>query len=120
MGAPSQALPLMLMSPANNATVDPQATIIRGRTAPGALVRIRIDAVSPAPDRRFNAGVAEQLLTQVVQADGNGDFSFSFNPRYVRDNATSLPVPGTRYEVSITATRDNQNAESRLMLFQRS
>ena len=120
MGAPSQVLPLMLMSPANNAMVEPQVTIIRGRTAPGAIVRIRIDAVTPAPDRRYSAGVAEQLLTQAVQADVNGDFSFTFNPRYVRDNATSLPVPGTRYEVSITATRDNQNAESRLMLFQRS
>ena len=120
MGAPSQVLPLLLMSPANNAMVDPQATVIRGRTAPGAMVRIRVDAVAPTPDRRFNAGVAEQMLMQVVQADSNGDFSFTFNPRYVRDNATSLPVPGTRYEVSITATRDNQNAESRLMLFQRS
>lgn len=120
MGAPSQVLPLLLMSPANNATVDPQATVIRGRTAPGAIVRIRVDAVAPALDRRFNAGVAEQMLTQAIQADANGDFSFTFNPRSVRDNATSLPIPGTRYEVSITANRDNQNAETRLMLFQRS
>jgi hypothetical protein len=54
-----------------------------------------------------------------VQADANGEFSFHFNPRYVRDNASSLPVPGTRYDVSITANRDNTTTESRLVLFQR-
>jgi len=82
------------------------------------MVRVRVDAISPI-GRRASSGVAEQLLSEAVQADANGDFSFTFNPRYTRDNATSLPVPGTRYDVSISAQRDNLTAESRLMLFQR-
>ena len=118
LGAPSAALPLMVMSHTNNAQVDQHLTTIRGRTAPGAMVRVRVDAISPI-GRRASSGVAEQLLSEAVQADANGDFSFTFNPRYTRDNATSLPVPGTRYDVSISAQRDNQTAESRLMLFQR-
>lgn len=118
LGAPSAALPLMVTSHTNNAQVDQHLTTIRGRTAPGAMVRVRVDAISPI-GRRASSGVAEQLLSEAVQADANGDFSFTFNPRYTRDNATSLPVPGTRYDVSISAQSDNQTAESRLMLFQR-
>ena len=118
LGAASAGLPLTVMSHANNAQVDQQLTTIRGRTAPGAMVRVRVDAIAPI-GRRASSGVAEQLLSEAVLADANGDFSFTFNPRYVRDNATSLPVPGTRYDISISAQRDNQTAESRLMLFQR-
>jgi hypothetical protein len=95
-----------------------EVTTIRGRTAPFATVSVRVDAVSP-PGRRLEAGVAQELAAETVQADANGEFSFHFNPRYVRDNASSLPVPGTRYDVSITASRDNTSTESRLVLFQR-
>ena len=112
-------LPLLVMSHSNNAIVGHGATVIRGRTAPFATVHVRIDAVPPVVGRRFDAGVAQRMLSESLQADGNGDFSVTFDPRYTRDNATSLPVPGTRYEVSITATRENQTSESRLMLFQR-
>ena len=111
LGAPSAVLPLVVLSHANNAPVDDTQTTIRGRTAPGAVLRVTVDAVL--------AGPATPLWRGEVVADANGDFSFTFSPRYTRDNATSLPVPGTRYEVSITAHRDNQTAESRLMLFQR-
>lgn len=111
LGAASAVLPLLVLSHGNNAPVDDTLTTIRGRTAPGAILRVTVDAVL--------AGPATQLWRGEVVADANGDFNFSFNPRYTRDNATSLPVPGTRYEVSITAHRDNQTAESRLMLFQR-
>lgn len=120
LGAPSAALPLMVLSHPNNTPIDQNPTTIRGRTAPGAMVRVRVDAILPSMNRRTGASVAEQLFSDAVQADANGDFSFTFNPRYTRDNATSLPVPGTRYEVSITANRDNMMSESRLMLFQRS
>lgn len=118
-GAPSAVLPLMVMSHPDNSQVDENLTTIRGRTAPGATVQVRVDAISPVVGRRNSVGVAQQLLSEAVQADANGDFSFSFNPRYTRDNASSLPVPGTRYDISITANRGNQTAESRLMLFQR-
>ena len=118
LGAPSAPLPLMVMSHQNNAFVGHEVTTIRGRTAPFATVLVRVDAVAPI-GRRVEVGVAQRLLAQSVQADGNGDFSFDLNPRYTRDNASSLPVPGTRYEVSISASRDNVSTESRLMLFQR-
>lgn len=118
LGAPSLVLPLMVMSHQNNAVVDQNVTTIRGRTAPFATVNIRVDAIAPV-GRRLDAGVAQRLLSESVQADANGDFSFHFNPRYMHDNATSLPVPGTRYDVSISANRDNLTSESRLMLFQR-
>jgi hypothetical protein len=123
LGAPSAVLPLIVMSHANNALVD-DTTTIRGRTAPGAILRVRVDFTLP-PAGILSAGgptegVAEPLLSETVQADVNGNFSFIFNPRYTRDNATSMPVPGTRYDVSIKVERDNQTAETRLMLFQRS
>ena len=120
LGAPmSIGLPLAVISHPNNGFVGHEGTVIRGRTAPFATVSMRVDAVSPA-GRHTDAGVAQRLLADTVQADANGDFAFDFNPRYVRDNASSLPVPGTRYELSISANRDNASSESRLMLFQRS
>lgn len=119
LGAPAAGLPLMVTSHQNNGFVGRDVTTIRGRTAPFATVQVRVDAISPA-SRRVDASVGQRLLSESVQADANGDFSFEFSPRSVRDNASSLPVPGTRYDVSITANRDNATSESRLMLFQRS
>ncbi len=119
LGAPSVTLPLMVMSHQNNAMVGQDVTTIRGRTAPFATVQVQVDAISP-PGRRTDAGVAQRLVSESMQADANGEFSFHFNPRTSRDNASSLPVPGTRYDVSIKSIRDNASAESRLMLFQRS
>ncbi|GAC1606753.1 MAG: hypothetical protein NVS3B2_14730 [Ramlibacter sp.] len=118
LGYAPASLPLTVVNYQNNATIGQGDTTIRGRTVPFATVHVRVDAIAPF-GRRVDAGVAQALLSESVQADANGDFSFTFNPRYTRDNATSLPVPGTRYEVSITASRDNLSTESRLMLFQR-
>ena len=114
-----EPLPLLVMSHQNNASVGHDATVIRGRTAPFATVNVRVDAIAPA-NRRMEASVAQRLLSETVQADANGDFAFDFNPRYWQDNASSLPVPGTRYDLSLSATRDNASTESRLQLFQRS
>lgn len=123
LGASSVVLPLIVLSHANNALVD-DTTTIRGRTEPGALLRVRVDFTLPQGGFLSlggpTAGVAEPLLSVMVQADANGDFSFTFHPRYTRDNAIFKPVPGTRYDVSIRVERDNQSVESRLMLFQRS
>lgn len=119
MNAPSPGLPLVVMSHQNNGGIGNEPTTIRGHTVPFATVQIRVDAISPTT-RRTDAGVAQRLLTEQVQADANGDFSVRFNPRYVREGASTLPVPGTRYELSISANRDNAVGESRLMLFQRS
>lgn len=118
LGAPSTVLPLAVMSHQNNGAIGHDLTTIRGRTAPFATVHVRVDAIPPA-GRRADATVAQRMLSEALQADANGEFSVDFNPRYVRDNASSLPVPGTRYEVSISASRDNLTSESRLLLFQR-
>jgi len=120
MGAPSAGLPLAVTSHPNNAAIGLDPTTIRGRTAPFATAHVNVDAISPT-GKRVDAGVAQRLLSEQVQADANGDFSFQFNPRSVRDGASSLPMPGTRYDMSLSATtRDNATGESRLMLFQRS
>ncbi|MFC5498744.1 hypothetical protein ACFPOE_14450 [Caenimonas terrae] len=119
LGAPTSGLPLAIVSHQNNGYIGTDVTTIRGHTVPFASVRVQVDAVPPT-GRRYDAGVAQRLLSESVQADANGDFAFDFNPRYVRDNASSLPVPGTRYDLSVTANRDNATTESRLMLFQRS
>ena len=56
-------------------------------------------------------GVAQDVLSERVQADGAGNFSFSFSPR--------LPLPGTRYEIAMTARKAELATESRLELFQK-
>ncbi|HSV46004.1 MAG TPA: hypothetical protein VLJ58_09455 [Ramlibacter sp.] len=110
MGA-APALPLQLLSPGNNASIDSGDVRVRGRTAPGAMVRVKVEAISPVFGNR--ASVAQPVVTETVRADANGDFSFSFGAQRV------LPIPGTRFEVSVTADQGGQTAESKLVLFQR-
>jgi len=52
------------------------------------------------------------VADQSVQADRNGHFVVTINPR-------GLPIPGTRYDVRLTATSGNQTAEERMTLIQR-
>ena len=107
--APMTALQPTITSHTNNGTVDASTTEVRGRTAPNATVRVRVDAVPPVIGQRL--GVAQQLVSETVQADANGNFSFNFQPRF--------PIPGTRYELSMTANSGSQSAESKLTLSQR-
>ncbi|HYF42661.1 MAG TPA: hypothetical protein VEA35_09460 [Ramlibacter sp.] len=109
MGASAPtALPLQVLSPGPNAAIE-GGQVVTGRTAPGAMVRIRVDAVPPVVGNRL--GVAQTVAEQTVQADANGNFSFNFGPQ--------RHLPGTRYEVSMTANQGTQTAEQRLVLFQR-
>jgi hypothetical protein len=101
-------LPLQILSHANNAQVSGGSVAVQGRTAPFASVTVRVDAVTPAPGG-FN--VAQQVASQTVQADGQGNFSFSFSPRF--------PVPGARYEVAVVANKASANTEAKLVLHQR-
>jgi hypothetical protein len=106
--APATVL-LQVTSHANNATVEGSPVVVRGRTAPGAMVDVKVGAVGTLAGL---FGMNQDLLTQRVQADGNGNFSFSFAPQF--------PLPGTRYEVSLTAGKDGMVAtETRLVLFQK-
>ena len=116
MGASGSAVaapgPLVLQvtSPGPNAAIDSSQMVLQGRTSPGANVRVKVDAVSPATPGR--TAVAQAVSDQTVTADANGNFSANFGPqRY---------APGTRFEVQLSARQGNQAAvEQRLVLFQR-
>ena len=108
VGAAPVTVPLQVTSHANNAIIEGRTTLVRGRTAPGAVVDIKVNAVAPIAGL---FGVTQDVLTQKVQADANGDFSFSIAPQ--------LPLPGTRYEVTMVSHKENLTAESRLVLFQK-
>ena len=108
VSAAPTTIPLQITSHANNAVIEGGSTVVRGRTAPGAVVEIKVQA--------FNAvagllGLNQEAMTQKVQADGNGNFSFTF--------ASQLPLPGTRYEVTMLSQKADLNTESKLVLFQK-
>ena len=108
VSAAPTTIPLQITSHANNAVIEGGNTVVRGRTAPGAVVEIKVQA--------FNAvagllGLNQEAMTQKVQADGNGNFSFTF--------ASQLPLPGTRYEVTMVSQKADLNTESKLVLFQK-
>ena len=108
VSAAPTTIPLQITSHANNAVIEGGTTVVRGRTAPGAVVEIKVQA--------FNAvagllGLNQEAMTQKVQADGSGNFSFTF--------ASQLPLPGTRYEVTMTSQKADLNTESKLVLFQK-
>lgn len=106
--APSIVL-MQVTSHANNAAVEGSPVVVRGRTAPGAMIDVKVSAVGTLAGL---FGMNQDLLTQRVQADGNGNFSFSFSPQ--------LPLPGTRYEISLTAGKDGMaSSETKLVLFQK-
>lgn len=109
--APMAVLPLQVTSPGPNTAIDAGNVVIQGRTAPGAVVRVRVDAVAPVAAGR--SAVAQSLQPQTVQADANGNFSFNFGA--VRAQ------PGTRFEVNLSAAQGTQTTpEQRLVLFQHS
>ena len=101
-------VPLQVTSHANNAVVEGNSTTVRGRTAPGALVEVKVNAIAPLAGL---FGVTQDVLSERVQADGSGNFGFSFSPR--------LPLPGTRYEITMNARSGDLTTESRLVLFQK-
>lgn len=101
-------VPLQVTSHANNTAVEGNSTTVRAKTAPGAMVDVKVHAIAPIAGL---FGVAQDVLSERVQADGAGNFSFSFSPR--------LPLPGTRYEITMTAHKAELTTESRLVLFQK-
>ena len=108
VSAAPTTIPLQITSHANNAVIEGGTTVVRGRTAPGAVIEIKVQA--------FNAvagllGLNQEAMTQKVQADGDGNFSFTF--------ASQLPLPGTRYEVTMMSQKADLNTESKLVLFQK-
>lgn len=101
-------LPLQATSHTNNAVVEGNSTTVRGRTAPGAVVEVKVQAIAPIAGF---FGVTQEVLNERVQADNAGNFSFTFSPK--------LPLPGARYEIDMVSTKAQLKTESRLVLFQK-
>ncbi len=101
-------MPLQILSHSNNGQVDGSSAHVRGRTAPFASVSIKVLAVPPIVGQ---FGVSQQVYSQSLQADANGHFDFNF--------ASAFPVPGTRYDVSLMASKADMTNEARLVLYQR-
>ena len=101
-------IPIRILNHSNNAQVEGSETHVQGRTAPFATVQVRVDAVPPIVGQ---FGVARRIFAQTLQADANGRFDFSFN--------SPFPMPGTRYDVSMVASKADATTEARLTLFQR-
>lgn len=106
-GSPA-SVPIQILSHANNGAVEGNGTHVRGRTAPFAEVNVRVDAVPPVVGQ---FGVAQTVFSRTIQADPNGHFDFTFN--------SPFPVPGTRYDVSMTASKADVTTEAKLVLYQR-
>lgn len=103
-------LPLQVTSHSNNMVVDANGNLqIQGRTVPHATVRLQVDSVASVAGM---FGVATPVADQTVQADRHGRFAMAVTPR-------GFPIPGTRYDVRVTATSGSETAEERLTLIQR-
>ena len=100
-------IPLNITSHANNAQVPSGAVEVRGRTAPDAKVDVQVQAIAALAGI---FGINQQIFNQSIRSDAQGNFVFTFQPQ--------IPVPGARYEATITATRGDQSRETRLVLFQ--
>ncbi len=105
----SQRLTLEVLAPANNSQVESSTVEIRGRSASQATVAVQIQATNALGGL---LGLNQNLLNRSVQTDGQGNFSFAFQPPAVK-------VPGTRYEVSLNARKGDQVETQTLILFQR-
>ena len=105
--APATVLPLDITSHANNAQVGGGVVEIRGRTAPDAKVDVQVQAIAAVAGF---FGINQQIFNQSIRSDAQGNFGFSFQPQ--------IPVPGARYEITVTASRGDLTRESKLVLFQ--
>lgn len=101
------ALPLQILSHANNAQVGAGPIEVRGRTAPDAKVDVQIQAIAQIAGY---FGLNQQIFNQSLRADANGNFAFTFQPQ--------LPVPGARFEITMNASKADLSKETRLVLFQ--
>jgi hypothetical protein len=104
--APATALPLQVVSPGNRGGSQGGDVVIDGRTAPGASVRVQVDAIAPPVGNR--ATVAQTVNQQTVIADRDGNFSVNLG--------SYRAVMGTRFEVLLVATQGGLSSEQRLVL----
>jgi hypothetical protein len=98
--------PLEVLSPENNSRV--RGTVeVTGRSAPNSTVDVNVRATTSVVGV---VGVNRDILTRSIKTDSRGNFRFSFNP--------SIAVPGTRYEVNLSASDGNQVDRETLTLIQ--
>lgn len=105
--AAAAVFPLEITNHANNAQVPSGLVEVRGRTAPDSKVDIQVQAIAALAGI---FGINQQILNQSIRSDAAGNFAFTFQPQ--------IPIPGARYEATITASRGDQSREVRLVLFQ--
>jgi hypothetical protein len=98
-------LPMRILNHGNNDQVGHGPTLVQGQTVPNASVAVSVVAVAPV------ANLSQELMSRTLQADASGNFAFSFVPQF--------PIPGTRYDVTMVATRGNLRDDARLVLMQR-
>lgn len=104
---PVTLLPLDITNHANNAQVPAGVIEVRGRTTPDTKVDVQVQAIAALAGI---FGINQQIFNQSIRSDSAGNFAYSFQPQ--------IPVPGARYESTITASRGDQTREVRLVLFQ--
>jgi hypothetical protein len=80
---------------------------VLGRTAPDAKVDVQVQAIAAVAGF---FGINQQIYSQSLRSDAQGNFAFTFQPQ--------VPVPGARYEITVNAGRDGLTRESKLVLFQ--
>jgi hypothetical protein len=98
-------VPMRILNHSNNGQVGQGQTQVQGQTMPNASVAVTVNAVAPV------VNLSQQLFSSTVQADPNGNFNFSFMPQ--------IPIPGTRYEITMVSTHGNVRDDARLTLVQR-
>jgi hypothetical protein len=101
------SLPLEILSHPNNAEIGRGATEVRGRTAPDARVDVQVQSVSSLGGL---FPVTQPVLNQTLRADPAGNFVFRFQPQ--------LPLPGTRFEIAVNASKGDLAKDLKLVLIQ--
>lgn len=101
-------VPIQIINHGQNGQVGSGPTLVQGRTSPNASVVVSVNAVAPVGGV---LNISQELFSQTLQADGNGNFSFTFVPQF--------PIPGTRYDITMVSTRGNYRDDAKLSLFQR-
>lgn len=100
------ALPLEILSPANNSQVSGSGAVeVKGRSAPNVDVSVNVEALASLAGI---IGMNQNIFNRTVRSDAKGNFTFTFEPRYV--------VPGTRYEVKLSVGEGDQKREQTLVL----
>lgn len=103
----SAELPLEIISPNNNSQVADMVEVV-GKSEPGSTVSINVTAKNSLAGV---VGLDRSIYNQSVQADSQGNFRFSFKP--------SNLIPGTRYEISLSASKGTKTTQESLVLVQR-